>query len=69
MEKCNICGENNFLVTENMTITKINYTWRASLDENGVLQCYKPNSVIEIIMCAECGTEFTEEEFKEVNFN
>ena len=61
-DKCNICGENNFLVTEGMT-------WRASLDEDGVLQCYKPNSVIEIIICAECGTEFTEEEFREVNFN
>lgn len=61
-DKCNICGENNFLVNEGMT-------WSASLDEDGVLQCYKPNSVIEIIICAECGTEFTEEEFSEVNFN
>jgi hypothetical protein len=62
MKKCNTCGENNFWVNEGMT-------WKASLDEDGVLQCFKPNSMIESIICTECGKEFTEEEFNEVNFN
>lgn len=62
MKKCRVCGENSFWVNEGLT-------WGASIDENGVLDCYKPNAVIETIICTECGTEFKEDDFKEVNFN
>jgi ribosomal protein L37E len=62
MKKCRVCGENSFWANES-------YTWKASIDENGVLDCYNPNTVIENIICRECGTEFSEDDFKEVNFN
>ena len=61
MYKCE-CGNENFHVNES-------YTWKAYIDEDGVLQCSNPNTVIDAVICTACGAEYSEEDFREVNFN
>ena len=61
---CPQCNENNFILIEK------NY-WRAYFDENGELNCHKPDNEIVVISCAECGKNLPNKvKYDEViNFN
>ena len=64
MIKCAKCGDNNYEVVEKIV-------WKASVDKNyGFLDCYKNiGNVIESIICKNCGAEYGEHNFKEINFD
>jgi hypothetical protein len=59
--KCE-CGSENFIVTEDMA-------WKAFVDEENVLQCTNQDGEIAAIICADCGKEFPQSDFNEINFN
>ena len=62
MLKCKKCGSENFYVNEE-------YSWKAFVGDDGVLQCQGANSEIKNIFCKKCNAEYSESDFKEVNFN
>ncbi len=62
MLKCKECGSEDFYLGEK-------YSWKAFVDDEGVLQCQKATSKIETIICEKCGKKYNENAFKEVNFN
>lgn len=63
MIQCTKCGHNVYEVNESIV-------WKAHVDENGILDCYKNiGDVIESIICKNCGAEYSEDDFKKINFN
>ena len=62
MIKCKKCGSEDFYVNEGLS-------WKAFVDDEGVLQCQNACSEIENIFCKKCNAEYSENDFKEVNFN
>ena len=60
IKKCK-CGSKDFWLNEGLT-------WKEYVDENGILNCQNPTSGIETICCEKCGKEYSEENFKKINF-
>lgn len=61
IKKCS-CGSTNFFVNEEIL-------YKAGLLEDGTLEIYKDvNSEITHITCKDCGKEYSESDFKEINF-
>jgi transcription elongation factor Elf1 len=61
--KCKNCGErHNFWLDEQVG-------WKCFIDEDGVLECLHKNNGIMRVYCDNCGEEYREEDFKEINFN
>lgn len=60
IKKCE-CGSNEFFVRES-------YAYKANVDEEGDLFCGKADGGIDEICCAECGKEYIEDDFNQINF-
>ena len=60
--KCKKCGSEDFYVVE-----EIGY--KAYVGDDGILQCQNGNCDIKLIACRKCDAEYSESDFKEVNFN
>lgn len=55
------CGSKQFIVSES-------YSYKAELDEDGNLDCGKADGGISDICCAECGKQYNDEDFNQINF-
>lgn len=63
MNKCKKCGCDVFGVNENIT-------YKASINEKGILESYKVSSQdIESIYCWECGEDYNISDFEDINLN
>ena len=60
IKKCE-CGSKEFYVRES-------YAYKAELDEESNLNCGKADGGVTEICCAECGKQYTDEDFKFINF-
>jgi len=60
IKKCE-CGSKEFYLRED-------YAYKAQVDEDGNLDCGKADGGISEICCAECGKQFTDEDFNEIVF-
>ncbi len=60
---CPECGGNEFYLNEGLT-------WRCEV-KDGVMECYKPSSEIDVIVCNKCDYEFPSSELgdMQINFN
>lgn len=63
IRKCSNCGGEDFLIQETIVHKA------ATSEEDGDLTVYKVFSCgIEIIFCKECEREYSEDDFKNINF-
>lgn len=60
IKKCS-CGSKRFIVLED-------YAYTAEVDEDGNLDCGKADGGISVISCAECGKQYNDEGFNQINF-
>jgi hypothetical protein len=63
MKKCKKCGSNNFLICESLV-------HGAAIRDDEVLEAFKNSSnEIEDIICKECFTGYSINDFKDIEFN
>ena len=60
IKKC-FCGSKVFFVRED-------YAYKAEIDEEGNIDCGKADGGISEICCAQCGKQYSEENFNQIIF-
>lgn len=60
--KCKKCGSKDFILDEG-------FAWKCEVDEDGNLNCYKPYTEINSIVCNDCSNDAYIDDFNQINFN